>query len=74
MFFHEEYVKEISKPIRKTCPCNVYSLIPHIYIAKLGYRGVYLFFLIFAPKHRLCVHSLEPPRRGGSNVYPKSMI
>ena len=41
--------------IRKPCPCNVYRLEPHFYIAKLGYAGVYLFFLIFAPKHRLWV-------------------
>ena len=27
----------------------------HFYIAKLGYTGVYLFFLIFASKHRLWV-------------------
>ena len=31
--------------IRKTCPCNVYPFEPHFYIAKLGYAGVYLFFL-----------------------------
>ena len=31
--------------IKKTCPCNIYPLIPHFYIAKLGYAGVYLFFL-----------------------------
>ena len=31
--------------IRKTCPCNVYPLEPHFYIVKLGYAGVYLFFL-----------------------------
>ena len=31
--------------IRITCPCNVYPLEPHFYIAKLGYAGVYLFFL-----------------------------
>ena len=31
--------------IRKTCPCNVYPLEPHLYIAKLGYAGVHLFFL-----------------------------
>ena len=31
--------------IRKTCPCNVYPLEPHFYIEKLGYAGVYLFFL-----------------------------
>ena len=43
------------KTIKKTCPCNVYSLKPHFYIVKQGYAGVYLFFLIFAPKHRLWV-------------------
>ena len=31
--------------ITKTCPCNVYLLIPHFYIVKIGYAGVYLFFL-----------------------------
>ena len=29
-----------------TCLCNVYPLIPHFYIAKLGYAGVYLFVLV----------------------------
>ena len=45
----------IESTTRKTCPCNIYLLIPQFYIAKLGYAGVYLFFLIFAPKHRLWV-------------------
>ena len=40
--------------IRKTCLCNVYPLEPHLY-SKMGYVGVYLFFLFFAPKHRLWV-------------------
>ena len=31
--------------IRKTSPWNVYPLTPRFYIAKLGYAGVYLFFL-----------------------------
>ena len=35
--------------IRKTSPCNT------VYIAKLRYAGLYLFFLIFAPKHKLWV-------------------
>ena len=30
----------------QTCPCNVYPLEPQFYIARLGYAGVYLFFLI----------------------------
>ena len=34
--------------IMKTCPYNVYPLEPHLYIVKLGYAGVYLFFLIFS--------------------------
>ena len=43
--------------IMKTCPCNVYPLEPHFYIAKLGNAVVYIvnIFLIFAPKHRLWV-------------------
>ena len=28
---------------------------PHFYMVKLGYAGVYLFLLIFDPKHRLWV-------------------
>ena len=59
--------------IRKTCPCNVYPLEPHFYIAKLGFGGVYLFFL-FLIQNIDCGYSLEPPRRGGSNVYPQSMF
>ena len=31
--------------IRKTCPCNEYPFIPYFRIVKLGYAGVYLFFL-----------------------------
>ena len=54
-------------------PCNVYHLEPHFYVAKLGYAGVYLFFL-FLLKNIDCGYSLEPPRRGGSNVYPQSMF
>ena len=59
--------------IRKKCPCNEYPLKPHFYIVKLGYAGVYLFFL-FLLQNIDCGYSLEPPRRGGSNVYPQSMF
>ena len=44
--------------ITKTCPCNVYPLEPHFYIAKLGYAGVYLFFL-FLFQNIDCGYSLE---------------
>ena len=56
--------------IRKTCPCNTYPLKPHCYKEKLGYAGVNLFLL----QNIDCGYSLEPPRRGGSNVYPQSMF
>ena len=59
--------------IRKTCPCNIYLLEPHFYIVKLGFTGVYLFFL-FLLQNIDCGYSLEPPQRGGSNVYPHSMF
>ena len=57
----------------KICSCNIYPLEPHFYIAKLGYAGVYLFFL-FLFQNIDCGYSLEPPRRGGSNEYPQSMF
>ena len=59
--------------ITKTCPCKVYPLKPHFYIEILGYAGVYLFFL-FLLQNIDCGYSLEPPQRGGSNVYPQSMF
>ena len=62
---HEKYYT-----ITKTCPCNVYPLEPHFYIGKLGYAGVYLFFL-FLLQNIDCGYSLEPPQRGSSNVYPQ---
>ena len=37
--------------IMLTCPCNFHPLTPHFYIVKLGFTGVYIFFLIFALKH-----------------------
>ena len=66
--------------IKKTCPCNEYPLKPHFYIERLGYTGVYLFFLRGIPIFLIfaqnidCGYTLEPPRRGGSNEYPQSMF
>ena len=51
---------EHSGNITKACPYNVYPLEPHFYIAKLGYAGVYLFFL-FLIQNKDCGYSLEPP-------------
>ena len=59
--------------IRKTCPFNVYPLEPHFYMAKLGYAGVNLIFLILL-QNIDCGYSLEPHWQGGSNVYPQFMF
>ena len=55
--------------ITKTYPYNFDPLKPHFYIAKLGYTGVYIIFLISAQKHGLCVLV-----RTASNKYPQSMF
>ena len=54
-------------------PVQYIPLKPHFYIAKMGVAGVYLFFLVLIQNIH-CGYSLEPPRRGGSNVYPQSMF
>ena len=59
--------------ITKTCLYNFDPLIPHFYIVKLGFRGVYIIFHISA-QNIDCGYSLEPARRGGSNEYPQSMF
>ena len=43
------------------------------YIVKLGFRGLLIIFLILLLNPD-CGYSLEPPGRGGSNVYPQSMF
>ena len=59
--------------IKITCPCNIYPLIPHFYIAKLGYEVVFIFSL-FLLQNIDCGYLLKPPGRGGSNMYPQSMF
>ena len=59
--------------ITKTHPCNVYPRETHFYIVKLGFAGVYL-FLVFYIQNIDCGYSLEPPRRGGSHMYPQFMF
>ena len=58
---------------RKHVFLNSDPLVPHCYIVKLGFTGVYIIFLISA-QNVDCGYSLEPPRRGGSNEYPQSMF
>ena len=59
--------------ITKTCLYNFDPLKPHFYTVKLGFTGVYIIFLILL-ENIDCGYSLEPPRQGGSNEYPQSML
>ena len=62
-------VKLRTRPyITKTRLYNLDPLQPHFNIAKLGFTGVYINFLISAQKID-CGYSLEPPRE-----YPQSMF
>ena len=59
--------------ITKTYLYNFDPLKPHFYIINLGFTGVYIIFHISA-QNIDCGYSLEPPRRGGSNEYPQSVL
>ena len=61
-------VEHIVHFIKKACPCNVYPLGPHLYITKLGYAGIYLFF-VFLLQNIDCGYWLEPPRRKTSKSF-----
>ena len=54
--------------ITKTYLYNFDPLKPHFYIAKLGFTGIYIIFLISAQKHRLWVCW------GSSKEYPQSVF
>ena len=57
--------------ITKTCLYNFDPLKPHFYIVKLGFRGVYIIFLL---KNIDCGYSLELPQRGIEQTYEKYQI
>ena len=46
---------------------------PPFYIVKWGLQG-YTLFVLFLLKNIDCGYSLEPPHRGGSNEFPRSMF
>ena len=47
--------------ITKTSPCKEDPLTPHFYKVKLGFTGIYIFFL-FLLQSIDCGYSLEPPQ------------
>ena len=70
-FLHADSKKK--DPSRKHAYIYFDPIKPHFYIVKLGFTGVYIFFLISASNID-CGYSLEPPCRGRSNEYPQSMF
>ena len=58
---------EFTLTIMQTSPCNEYPLTPHFYIVKLGFAGVYIFFL-------LLLYNIDRWYSLGSNVYQRSMF
>ena len=65
-----EYLRKYNKQhnhIMQTCPCNEDPLTPHLYIVKLGFTGIH-FFLIFAPKHRLWVLTINVLSKNKKNI------
>ena len=63
---HAAHEKNLKKKITNliyitiTCACSVYSQIPHFYIVKQGFKGVYL-IISFLIQNIHCGYSLEPP-------------
>ena len=70
---HSLVTQKYFQRITKKRLYNSDPLKPHFYIAKLGFIGVYIIFLILL-KNIDCGYSLEPPHRGGSNEYQQSMF
>ena len=58
---------EFTLGIMQTSPCNEYPLTPHFYIVKLGFTGVYIFFLFL-------LYNIDRGYSLGSNVYQRSMF
>ena len=70
---HSSVVQNFFHHITKTCLYSFDPLKPHFYTVKLGFTGVYIFFLISA-QNIDCGYSLEPPHWGSSNEYAQSMF
>ena len=58
---------EFTLTIMQTSPCNEYPLTPHLYIVKLGFTGVNIFFLFL-------LYNIDRGYSLGSNVYQQSMF
>ena len=64
----------VSKTSRKHAHIIWIPLNPTFISLNWGLHGVYIIFLILQKKNIDYGYSLEPPRLGGSNEYPQSML
>ena len=62
---------KLSCIIRITCPCDLYPLTPHFFLAKLGFTIWYSLFSNFCSKTSIADNRLN---RLSSNVIPRSMF
>ena len=76
LFLHENIPSKCFQAgMRNITETHLYNFDPlksHFYIVKLGFTGVYIFFLTSAQNHGLWV--LIRTERGSSNKYPQSMF
>ena len=71
-FFYRIYAKYWDRQHYENTPIQIYR---KFYLQKLKiFRWKSLIFFQISAQNIDCGHSLEPPRRGGSNEYPQSMV
>ena len=68
----DQYLMHTSFTHQENMSVQCIPIIPHFYIVKIVYTGVYIF--LFLLQNIDCGYLLEPPHRGSSNMYPQSMF
>ena len=68
------FAHRVKLSFTKLCLYNIDPLKPHFYIVKLGFKRCTIYFFLFLLQNIDCGYSLEPPRRGGSNMLSQSMF
>ena len=62
------------KHITKSSPCNMQIFFLVVKIENFQYNFFDIILFLFFAQNIDCGHTLEPPRRGGSNEYPQSIF
>ena len=72
-YMHDLHTGPILLQHHKNMPIQFDPLNPHFYKVKMGFTGIYIFFL-FLLNNIDCGYSLEQHRRGDSNEHPQSIF